>query len=220
MFQSFLLEGVTLGGLSQCTFARWQPRIGDPHLMGWVTVVCYALTFLLCVAVFKKTDPTRRAARMFWFLLCVLMLFLAVNKQLDLQSFATAGARCIAKLQGWYADRGSFQFKVVLGMGLAAMVISLIFLWALRRDLKRNLVALIGLAVVFGFVLIRAVGWHDFDAIINIRLGVVRLNWVLELSGLFLISINAIFLLKSSRIDRPRRRRRRTVQNPVYRRKP
>lgn len=209
MVEALLFDGVSFDALTQCTFDRWQPKIGDPNIMGWVTVVCYLLTFLLCAAVFRKTNRTRKAQRAFWLLLSVLMLFLAVNKQLDLQSFATAGARCVAKIQGWYENRAGFQYKVVLGMGIAALTVGLFFLWTLRRDLRRNLIALIGLTVVFGFVLIRAVGWHDFDAIINIRFGVVRMNWILELSGLLLISLNAVLLLGSKRIGRPRRKRRR-----------
>ncbi len=220
MFEALLFDGVSFDALTQCTFDRWQPKIGDPNIMGWVTVVCYLLTCLLCVAVFRKTNYTRKAQRSFWLLLSVLMLLLAANKQLDLQSFATAGARCVAKIQGWYENRAGFQYKVVLGMGIAALTVGLFFLWALRRDLRRNLIALIGLTVVFGFVLIRAVGWHDIDAIINIRFGGVRMNWILELSGLFLISLNAVLMLGSKRIAKPRRKKRRNwdQDSAAYRR--
>jgi hypothetical protein len=42
---------------------------------------------------------------------------------------------------------------------------------------------------------VRAVGFHHFDEVINFRVNDVRMNWVLELSGLVLISVNAIWLL-------------------------
>ena len=210
-----LLEGLDAQTLFQCTFDRWQPKIGDPNVMGWVTVGAYFAVFALSALVVRKTDPSRRPMRFFWLLLVWMMLFLGVNKQLDLQSFLTATARCVAKLQGWYEDRRAFQYKVVLAMGLAALMVGMFFLWKLRRDWKRNWLALLGMTFVFGFVLVRAVGWHNFDAVINTRIANIRLNWVLELSGLVLISANALWLLAFSHIDRPRIRRRRRA---VYRR--
>ncbi len=197
-----------LSGLAECTFGRWQPAIGDPTVMGWVTVGAYLATFALSLAVFRRSHPSRRAMRLFWAALVLMMLFLAINKQLDLQSFATAAARCVAKMQGWYEQRRAFQIKVVLAMAAAAVLLGGFFFWQLRHDLGRNLVALIGMTFVFGFVLVRAVGWHDFDALIDARIARVRLNWVLELSGLVLISANAALLLRSRRIMRARRRRR------------
>lgn len=218
MFNPFLFDGVSWDALSQCTFDRWQPKIGDPNIMGWVTVAAYLVTFLFCVAVFRRAAAGRTALRVFWLFLSVLMLFLAVNKQLDLQSFATATARCVAKLQGWYEDRRGFQFRAIIAMAIVALTVGGFFLWFLRRDLKRNAIALLGLTVVFGFVLIRAVGWHNFDELINMRVGGARMNWILELSGLVLISLNAILLLRFSHIEVPRRRRRRVKRHDAYRR--
>lgn len=123
------------------------------------------------------------------------MVFLAINKQLDLQSLATVIARCTAQLQGWYQDRRLFQIGVIVGLGIFSLLLGLIFFWFLRKDLKRNFLALTGLIVVFAFVMIRAVGFHDMDALIGIKIGSIRMNWILELTGLVLISLNAAFLL-------------------------
>ncbi len=203
-----MLEGIELRPFMECTFSRWHPKVGDPTVMGWVTVGVYFVSFVLALLVVRKADPSRAALRRFWFFLLWLMLFLGVNKQLDLQSFLTASARCIAKLQGWYEQRRPFQIKVVLFMGAMALSVGGLMLWQLRRDLKRNWLALAGMTFVFGFVLIRAVGWHGFDQLINTRIVNIRLNWVLELSGLVLICLNALMLLRSRRIAYPRRRRR------------
>lgn len=165
--------------------------------MGWVTVVCYALTAALCFRVQAKVTVGISAMRLFWIALTVLMVFLAINKQLDLQSFATAVARCTAKLQGWYQERRLFQYRVILGLAAGAVFIGLFFLWFVRKDLKRNMLALLGLTIVLAFVLIRAVSIHHFDAILNIRFISIRMNWILELSGLVLISLNAIILLST-----------------------
>jgi len=218
MNSPMILHSVNWDALTQCTFVSWQPKIGDPNFTGWLTVVFYLLTFGLCVAVTRFPGATRRAVRVFWLPLCFLMLFLAINKQLDLQSLATASARCLAKLQGWYNDRAAFQLAVIAGLGLAALMVGLYFFWMLRRDLRRNYLALLGLIVVLAFVMIRAVGFHYFDVLIGLKVGPVHMNTILEFSGLVLISLNAIMLLKSGEPERSGRRRRRSQQTKKFRR--
>jgi len=219
MVSAMTLDGVSLDALSQCTFSRWQPKIGDPNFTGWLTVVFYLITFAFCVAVIKIPDRRSSANRTFWIMLCFAMIFLAVNKQLDLQSLATAGARCAAKLQGWYQDRAAFQIGAILSLGLIATILSLVFLWVLRHDLKRNFLALLGLAIVLIFVVIRAVGFHYVDVLIAHQVGPIRMNNILEVSGLVLISLNAAILL-NTRPPNPPQRRRRSKQTRIYRREP
>lgn len=212
-----LIAGIDPTALFQCTFDRWQPGIGDPNVMGWITVGCYLVTFYLCLRVVFRAEQSRKPLRGFWIFLSVLMLFLAINKQLDLQSFATAVARCVAKMQGWYDQRQGFQIKVILGLGAMALTVGAFFFWWLRRDLSRNFLALVGLTIVFGFVLIRAVGFHGFDALISSRLSFIKVNWIIELAGLFLISLNALILIKYSRIHLKKGRRRRQETTPYNR---
>ena len=213
-----ILDGVSLDALTQCTFSRWQPKIGDPNVSGWLTVVIYLITFGFCVAVIRVPGSTG-ARCTFWLMLCFLMLFLALNKQLDLQSLATAVARCAAILQGWYQDRAAFQIGAIASLALIATLSSMVFHWVLRRDLRRNFLALLGLTILLGFVMVRAVGFHYIDVLIGLRLGPIRVNNMLEVSGLILISLNAAILLKAGPPDQPRRRRR-SKQTRNWRREP
>jgi hypothetical protein len=177
--------------VSACILDRWSGQIGDPHLMGWLTVVLYALVAVAAALVLRQPGAVRGRARAFWWLVALAMAFLAVNKQIDLQSALTALGRCIALRDGWYDTRGPFQRMVLAGLGAGALGILALGLYALRRDLRRNLAALVGLAFVAGFVMLRAVGYHGFDALINTRIEGVRLNWVLEWVGPLLIAANA-----------------------------
>lgn len=180
-----------------CITDRWFPMIGDPHLMGWLTVAFYALTAVLAARVLGSVAVVGRV-RLFWGLVMLAMAFLAVNKQLDLQSALTALGRCIALRDGWYDTRGPFQRRVLLALGLGALAVLAAGLYVLRRDLRRNLVALLGLSFVAGFVMMRAVGYHGFDALINTRIEGVRMNWVLEWAGPVLISWNALVLRRAA----------------------
>ena len=190
---------MTHDSLSACILSRWSGQIGDPHLMGWLTVGLYALVALAAVLVLRVPGAVSGRARAFWLLVALAMAALAVNKQIDLQSALTALGRCIALRDGWYDDRGPFQRLVLTGLGAAALGLLALGLYALRRDLRRNLAALVGLSFVAGFVMLRAVGYHGFDALINARVDGVRLNWVLEWTGPLLIAANALALRRAAR---------------------
>ena len=180
-----------------CFQDRWSPTIGDPSVMGWVTVAAYALTAVLTARL--ALSDRGRPERLFWLMLCLLLAALTVNKQLDLQSALTAFARCTAKVQGWYENRKVVQ----TGFILALLGLSLVFLVALGiamwRHLRRTWMAVLGLVFLTGFVAIRAVGFHHFDILIKSDFAGVRTNWLLELGGIGLILANVVALLVASR---------------------
>ena len=178
----------TISQIIDCSLLRWSPGIGDPGFAGWLTVVAYAVA-----AVFSLTLATRRdrqsLERTFWAVAGAGLLFLSVNKQLDLQSFLTAAGRCTAQMQGWYDMRRTVQVDFIVGLIAMAIIGGIGVFWLLRRTIRRTGIALLGLVWITGFVLVRAVGFHDVDRMIGFRLAGMRLNWVFELGGI------AVFIL-------------------------
>lgn len=189
-----MFQGINLVDLRLCVQARWTPKIGDPNLTGWLTVGSYLVCAALAVAVLMRVAQPGNERR-FWALILTLMLFLAVNKQLDLQSALTATGRCIAQFQGWYSARRAVQHHVIEGL-LVAIAAGLGFgLYLMRRESRRNGVGLLGLVVVAGYVALRAVGFHHFETVINTHVLDVRANFFFENAGLVLIAVNALCLL-------------------------
>jgi len=189
------------GSLSQilaCAHNGWTPGIGDPHVMGWVTVAVYAACALAALQLSIRNPfrgPGAWRERLFWGGICVLMSFLAVNKQLDLQTLMTVIGRCHAKLNGWYNERQVVQRGFIKALALGALLLALGIAWFLRASLRRNILAVLGLALVLGFVVIRAVGFHDVDKLISAEVMSIRVNWIFELSGLVLILLSALLRL-------------------------
>lgn len=219
---------IAVDALQACIFARWSPTIGDASLMGWVTVGAYL--FAAATALWVRSAgafklATARRERAFWAGLCLLMLFLAVNKQLDLQSFLTAAGRCVAKLQGWYAERRAVQIGFVAGLALTGVALGVWLTWWLRGTWPRTALALLGVTLVFSFVMVRAVGFHHVDALINFRVGALKMNWVLELSGLGAIVLAAFVhptnaqVMAEHRAERRRERRGRRSEDGARRRR-
>ncbi len=195
------MEADTPPGLLDCALSQWSPQIGDPGLTGWLTVSIYVLAAVIAaVTAWRAPFPRRSRARerFFWWALALAMLLLAVNKQLDLQSFLTATGRCVAVAEGWYDERRDVQRLFILGLGYAAVVSGLLMLWLLWGTLRRSFFALLGMVFVLGFVMIRAVGFHNFDRLINSTLEVeflsIPLNVLFEISGPLLIALTGLIL--------------------------
>jgi FtsH-binding integral membrane protein len=165
--------------------------------MGWVTVVCYLAATVL--SAFTSYSLIGRQ-RVFWLGLTVLLLALAINKQLDLQSALTEAGRCLAKAQRWYEERQSVQVKFIFWVMATSLVAALLSAWVMRHDLGKIWLALVGLAFLVAFIAVRAAGFHHFDRFIGFAFGSIRMNWVLELGGIAAIIGNALFLLLRCRV--------------------
>lgn len=188
-----LCRGVVMS-LTGCVLQGWRPQIGDPELTGWLTVLAYLICTVLSAQVWRRLKGRR--GRSFWGVMAVVMLLLAINKQLDLQSAMTATGRCLALAQGWYETRRPVQVAVIVAMLIAMPLALLIGMRLMRGQLRSNGVALLGLAVLCSFVAIRAVGFHRMDALIGHREFGISTNFLLENAGLLLIALNAVARLR------------------------
>ncbi|EKE43154.1 isopropylmalate isomerase large subunit [Oceaniovalibus guishaninsula JLT2003] len=191
-----------LSPLIDCAFTSWSPGIGDPNLAGWAIVGAYLGAAFLSLRLAIGRDG-HTAERIFWAVAGVGLLFLAVNKQLDLQSFLTAVGRCAAKQQGWYDMRRAVQAGFIGVLIATTLVGGGAVLWALRHTARRTGIALLGLVWITAFVLVRAVGFHHFDRLIGLRLAGFRLNWAFELSGIAIFALGCLLALFVAQRKRP-----------------
>ncbi|MBL3568909.1 isopropylmalate isomerase [Rhodovulum visakhapatnamense] len=185
-----------------CVFGTWRPGIGDPTWQGWTTVAVYLAVAALALRAARTAafpEPSARRERVFWNLVALALLLLAINKQLDLQSALTATGRCLARLQGWYAERRAVQTEFIVAIGALSLLVLLGLLWLLRGTLRRSAAAIVGLCFVSAFVLIRAAGFHHFDHLLGMpTLLSVRTNMVLELTGPLLIALGSLALARDT----------------------
>lgn len=189
--------------LSDCILRIWTPSIGDPHFMGWFTVFAYFATGFLAWRVHVRlrnapqADESRRAAG-YWLLLAILLLALGVNKQLDLQSFFTAVGKCTARSQGWYEHRREIQMIFIVLLLLASAAVLFATLRFFRGWGRAHYLSIFGVTFMLCFIVLRASSFHHVETLLHFEFLGVRMNWVLELSGLALIMLNAILLLRQA----------------------
>lgn len=196
----------SIAALRACIADDWTPTIGDPQITGWLTVLAYLGCLALTVLVLKRRP--HGVAWGFWLGMAAILTFLAVNKQLDLQTALTATGRCLARAQGWYDDRARVQLGFIAGLIALVLIVLMAVLRSLRGRLRRNGLALLGLAVLCGFVLVRAVGFHHVDRLISMDFASIKFNFWFENAGLALIAVNAIFLLRRGAAPRQGKIRR------------
>jgi hypothetical protein len=174
---------------------RWRPGIGDPTVMGWVTVCAYLVAAASCCwAAWREphSHGTRRPRpSAFWLVLAGLMVALGINKQLDLQSFITQIGRDLIETQALYAQRQVLQAGFILMVVVVCAVALAAFLWAARRGLQGRWLAILGMLFILGFVVIRAASFHHVDSFLAARLGGVKWNWILELGGIGTVGLAA-----------------------------
>jgi hypothetical protein len=171
---------------------RWEPGFNDPTFIGWFTVAAYILAALLS---WRAATRARAAGhnfnRRFWIGSSVLLFFLAINKQLDLQVLLTDAGRYWAVEHGLYQQRRMFQEAFIVCAVLTSLaVLAGGFRMARARDAMVRM-ALLGLVVIAGYILIRAASFHHVDTLLRSEIFGMRWDWTVELAGLAIVAAAA-----------------------------
>lgn len=176
---------------------RWSPGIGDPTLMGWLTVVLYAAAAWQCYRL--ATAHSSRLGRSevtLWWLLALGLVALGINKQLDLQTALTEIGRMVAFQEGWYERRREVQVVFIYGVAALAGCATMVLAFLARKAPMATIVAIAGSVFVLAFVAIRAASFHHFDRFIGSEFVGYRMNWILEIGGICIIMFGARWRLQ------------------------
>ncbi len=171
---------------------NWLPSIGDPTVLGWLTAALY---FVVAALAARNLVFARRTALTwsFWLVLCMVMVALGINKQLDLQTWFGIAGRRLAIEQGWYADRRYVQasFIVLLCVGAVAALAGARRYWA--RQWSEYRLSSIGVGLLCLFIVVRASTFHHIDRVFGFRLGDVRVGSLLEISGVLVVGAGCVW---------------------------
>ncbi|MBW8016074.1 MAG: hypothetical protein FVQ82_07800 [Planctomycetes bacterium] len=186
--------------LSAIQNGKWSPGIGDPTVIGWLIVAAYITTAMLsgrCAYNARKKQQTKLLT--FWLTITIILTLLAINKQLDLQSWLRSTAKQMAREQGWYAHRQIFQMSVVAIIAAVGTGLIVLASW-IMRNYRSTRMAFIGLIVLLVFIVIRTASLHSIDEILAIKIAGQKLRYLLELAAIACIAISAAgSLIKSNK---------------------
>jgi hypothetical protein len=174
---------------------NWHLGIGDPTPVGWITAFAYLAASLACAMVWTADRRASRHGRpgspVFWLTLALLLLFLGINKQLDLQTLLGDIGRRKARAEGWYGNRRLYQTMFIAAVAVAGLFAIAIFSWLARKQWKRSLLGLLGTVFLFVFVLIRASSIHHVDVALQWKFAGAKWNWIIELAGIAVVLLGA-----------------------------
>lgn len=190
---------------------QWQLEFGDATVIGWIITLSYLAAFWLCLRAAARAVALRgreiagvrygEGIVRLWLFASVAMLFLGVNKELDLQRLVLEIARKYAQEGGWYRERAPIQRAAVVIVLAAAAVLAVWILWALRRHFREIWPVAWGLLVVGAYVALRTSSHHDVDVLM--RAGPIPLRDSMELMGIVPLAWSA---WRFSRRPIPKRR--------------
>jgi hypothetical protein len=91
-----------------------------------------------------------------WRHLALVILLLGINQQLDLQTLLLQSGRALAEAEGWYPYRRLVQRAFFGLFATGSLLLVSLAAWQGRAFLIRHRLVTLGLAILIGFVLMRA----------------------------------------------------------------
>lgn len=178
----------------------WQLGFGDPTLAGWLITLSYLIAFGICIQVVSAHNNIfarkRSKQRLLWVIISLLMLFLALNKQLDLQTLLTDIGKSIFEKSALHEDRRKYQTLFVLSVASIFVIAIFAIFIELLTVLKKHLLAIAGLGLIALFILYRAASIHHFADFFEYEILSFQFRDFVEISGIILIILNGVFLLQ------------------------
>ena len=105
--------------LAQTKPWEWELSFNDNNILGWLTVFGYLISCCLCLFCAIYVNQTKdKNSRWFWLLITFVLLFLGINKQLDIQKLFLITGRKAVWILGFYEQRRIFQKGFILGIGI------------------------------------------------------------------------------------------------------
>lgn len=177
------------------TLGKWKPGIGDPSLMGWFTVFSYYLVAAICLLkVTSMKLPPGGKYRQFWGFICFALIIMGLIKQFNLLSAVTETGRIIVVSCGWMEHHRIIQAWTMVLICFTGLIVTGILYRRLSQSFSiREKMAVIGLAYLTLFVVLRAVSLHQFGTVLSYEIRGARVNWIAELFGIYCICLS-VFL--------------------------
>jgi hypothetical protein len=166
--------------------AGWQPHWDNPDWRGWTVVTAY-LTAAACCAqaalARRKTGAEERRYCVIWRMLAAGLLFLGINKQLDLQTLLICLGRQAALAGGRYGERRQVQLAFCAVLALVVLAAFWFALARFRVFFDRNRWVLAGVTVLLIFVMIRTASVNHVFEWMGIQYDDKKWTWILEVGG-------------------------------------
>lgn len=157
---------------------------GHLTVLGWTTALVYFVGGLFCAraGIVARQGGHRSAGKQQpWWLLAAILLFLGINKLLNLQTTLINLGRAAARTEGWYQYRRVAQAVFAALFTLALLVVFAALLKKWRWFVKERPLVQTGVLLLLLFVVIRALAINHVEELLQLNLHDDNWGWTLEL---------------------------------------
>lgn len=158
--------------------------MGDPTIAGWTATLLYFVAAWLSAKKWRSCDRKLKQERLAWLILTLMMSLLGLNKQLDLQTTLIHLGRDLYHNLSLYEHKRSIELAAFAATALIMGGAILFCIFLVRRTRRDARLAMLGLCVIFVYVLLRAA---RFERLAVGQYGDEAYHAVLELLGLLLV---------------------------------
>ena len=183
---------LTADKLTHHVYSDWHIGVNDPTVLGWIATIEYFWVCLLCMQASRFTGLSERRITTAWGIVAILILFLGVNKQLDLQTLLKIASKRIVVSWGWYEERRSLEIIFLIVFATALLSFFSYFGCKSGAFFRQNPLMLVGSLLLLLFVLVRACSAEHVDTLFGVNLYRPKWRWLLELGGLACIGLAAV----------------------------
>jgi len=168
--------------------------------IGWLIVTAYFVAALLAIKMSLLTSlislEDSIQQKRFWLVIAFIMFLLGFNKQLDILQLLTVSGRDYALREGWYKYRRTLQIMVMTSIAIFISITTACLIYQAKSIWKKNWLTITALLFLLLFVSFRSISFHYMDSLINTTVAGLRINGVLELSGIFCISYSCLIFTR------------------------
>jgi hypothetical protein len=127
-----------------------------------------------------------------WFAAAGALALIGINTVLRLDLLAIYLLRAVSRADGWYARRRDVQFLMVGFVAFAGLVALGWLRTRLAAAWSRHATIVLGVLLLVGVAVLRAVSFHYTDLFFNLRVAGVTAGRFLEVAGLGLAGAGAL----------------------------
>jgi hypothetical protein len=165
--------------------------------LGWTMLGLYLISASLAVCVAPVAGSKNSAAmRRAWIFLSIILAFLGLNKQLNLQTLLIKLGRHVANGEHLLPYRRELYVLFFLGFILAVIALFAAVMVRFSADIRKYVrdfpLAAGGCGLIVAYIVIRAATIDGLDQMLGFDLERIPFFWLLEAGGLLLIMIQAL----------------------------
>lgn len=160
----------------------WWLRLGDPGITGLgMTALYFVVVFFMFRHLFSLPAGGERSM---WGVASVIVLLLALNKQLDLQHYMNKVGYCTFYRSGMMSEKDAAQSDFGALVLLLAAIGTAALIWIFRRHLAANLPLIAGLALIALYLAMQVSRFEHLAGGLLQRLAQLRVHRIIEAAGL------------------------------------